>query len=338
MEKPYISIIIPTWRESKVLNRCLSSLLVQDYPQDKFEIILVSKENLAIKNKKTKAIKIENNLNHAEMRNIGVSKSRGEIIAFCDDDCVLPPNWLSTAAAYFTQNKADLIGGPAVPPKKAPFAYRIGGYLSGSRFTVGFAASRHRKLYPEKEANEFDLILANNFIRKGVFAKFGGFDKNQVPCEENFLYAKVKNNDYKLLYSPKIACLHPAKPIFLPWATKVFFYATGRGLLIARALETFHIQYLIPTFFIFSLPLLAILSPFSLLAFSYLLAIILVYTFLTLTNALYIFLKFEKNPTILVVAPIATFTIHGAYGLGFLNGFMRYLFGKKKAVKMPIKD
>lgn len=338
MEKPDISIIIPTWRESEVLNRCLSSLLVRDYPQDKFEIILVSKENLAVKDKKIKTIKISKNINHAEARNIGVSKARGEIIAFCDDDCVLPKNWLSTAAAYFAQNKADLIGGPAVPPKNAPFTHRIGGYLSGSRFTVGFAASRHRKLYPEQEANEFDLILANTFIRKSVFEKFGGFDKNQVPCEENFLYARVKNNGFKLLYTPKIACFHPAKPIFLPWARKVFFYATGRGLLVARASETFHIQYLIPTFFIFSLPILAIFSPSSLLAFSYLLAIILVYIFLSLANALYIFLKFERNPAILVVVPIATLAIHGAYGLGFLNGFLRYLFGKKEAVKMPTKD
>lgn len=354
MKKPFISVIIPTWRESEVLNRCLSSLMAQDYPQDKFEIIVVSRDNLVIKNKpslllrnkkslllrnkKTKVIKIDQNLNHAEMRNIGVSKSRGEIIAFCDDDSILPKNWFSTAVGYFTRNEADLIGGPAVPPNKTQFAYRVGGYLSGSRFAVGFAASRHRKLYPEQEAHEFDLILANTFIRKNVFEKLGGFDKNQVPCEENFLYAKLKKNGYKLLYSPKIACIHPAKPIFLPWAKKIFFYASGRGQLIIRAPETFHPQYLIPSFLISFLPFLAVLSPFSLLAFSYLSAIILVYSILNLGNAFYIFLKFERNPLILITAPIATFVIHTSYGLGFLNGLIRYLLGKREAAKMPSKD
>jgi len=338
MRKPFISIIIPTWRESKVLTRCLSSLLAQDYPKDKFEIILISKENLKVSNKRIKLVKIKKHINHAQARNIGAAKAKGKIIAFCDDDCTLPKNWLSVAADYFVNKKADLIGGPVLPPQKAPFSYRIAGYLAGSRFAVGYAAPKFRDILPEKEANEFDLILANTFIKKEAFEKFGGFDKNQVPCEENFLYARVKNNGYKLLYVPKIACTHPAKPIFLPWAKKIFFYATGRGQLIARAPATFHPQYLIPSSFIFSLPFLAVLSPFSIIAFSYLLAIILVYSVLNLSNAFYIFLKYEPNPLILMVAPVATLVVHVSYGLGFLNGLIRYFIGKKEAVKMPSKD
>ena len=128
-----------------------------------------------------------------------------------------------------------------------------------------------------------------------------------------------------------------AKPIFLPWAKKIFFYATGRGSMIARAPETFHPQYLVPSLFIFSHPVLAALSPFSLLAFSYLIAIILVYTILNLGNAWYIFLKFEKNPLIFMVVPLGTFLIHLSYGFGFLKGFLHYLLGKRQAVKMPSK-
>jgi len=338
VKKPFISVIIPTWRKSEILTSCLNSLLLQDYPKERFEIILVSKRKINPLSKKIKTILMERNKNHAEARNIGVSFSRGEIIAFCDDDCILPKNWLSVAVRYFTINKADLIGGPAVPPGDAPFTSRLGGYLSGSRFSVGFAAPRHRNLYPEQEADEFDLILANTFIRKKVFEKFGGFNKNQVPCEENFLYAKLKNNGYKLLYSPKIACTHPAKPIFLPWAKKIFFYATGRGLMIARAPETFHFQYLIPSLFIIISTFLLFLSPFSLLAKSYLVAVFLVYSFLNLVNAFYIYFLFEKNPLIFFIAPPATLIMHVAYGLGFINGLVRYLFGKKEAVKMPSKD
>jgi len=338
MKKPFISIIIPTWRESKVLKRCLASLLNQNYPQNKLEIILISKENPLIKNRKIKIVKAGKNLNHAEMRNIGVNQSKGEILAFCDDDCVLPKNWLSIASTYFTSKKADLISGPIISPQKTPFLQRLSGYLNGSRFTIGFAAPRYRDLFPEREANEFDLILANTFVKKSVFKKFNGFDKNQVPCEENFLYAKLKNNNYKLLYSPEIACIHPAKPLFLPWAKKIHFYATGRGLLVARAPETFHPQYLVPSLFVLTSLVLLTLSPLSLLARSYLLAVFLVYLVLNLVNAGYIFFLFEKNLLIFLVAPLATFIIHVSYGLGFLNGLIRYLLGKKEAIKMPTKD
>ncbi len=335
MKKPFISIIIPTWRKNKILNRCLHSLLDQNYPQDHFEIIVVSKKRLNLSGKKIRTLTIPKNKNHAQARNIGVNKAKGKILAFCDDDCLLPKNWLLNASAYFTEKLADLISGPILPPKKISFKQRLSGYLVGSRFTIGFAAPRYRKLFPEKEANEFDLILANTFIKKSVFEKFGGFNRDQVPCEENFLYARLKNNGGKLLYVPKISCHHLPPSIVFPLAKKIFFYAQGRGAMIVRAPETFHPQYLIPSFFILISLGLLILSLFSLLAFSFLLATILVYLLLNLISAAYIFRQFEKNPLIFIIAPLATFVIHVSYGLGFLNGFILYLLGQKQAVKMP---
>lgn len=335
MEKPFISIIIPTWRGSKVLNRCLSSLLVQDYPQDKFEIILVSKENLPVKWNKTKVIKIGKNVNHALARNIGVAEARGEIIAFCDDDCILPKNWLSVASDYFVAKGVDLIGGPIVPQKESPFSYRIGGYLSGSKFAVGPSAPRWRILYPEGEATPFDLILANTFVRKKSFEEVGGFDPDQVPCEENLFYYKLRNKGLKLFYTPKIACFHPSKPIFLPYTRKVFFYSIGRGMLLAREPKTFHLAFVTPSLFVIIPLILLILSPFFLLAFSYLLAILLIYSILNLAQALYIFCFRERDLRVFLAVPITTFMLHTSYGLGVLRGFLRYKLGKRKAVLMP---
>lgn len=335
MRKPFFSVIIPTCRGSEILNRCLVSLEKQNFPKDKFEIILISKNKLAIKNKRIKTIKIGPQINHAQARNIGVKKAGGEILAFCDDDCILPKNWLSTAARYFINKKADVIGGPVLPPTKSPFEYRIAGLLAGSRFSFGYAASKFRDVLPEKEANEADLILANTFLKKEAFEKIGGFSKDQVPCEENFLYSRLKKDGYKLLYVPRISCIHPAKPLFLPLAKKIYFYASGRGQLICRAPETFHLQYFIPSAFILSLASLAIFSFFSHLAYYLFLTIVFVYALLNFGNALYIFLNYEKNPLIFVVAPLATFIVHISYGLGFLKGFLRFLLGDRGPIKMP---
>lgn len=335
---PFISIIIPTWRKSIILQRCLNSLLSQNYPKNKFEIILISKNKLRFKNKHIKTIKIKSHLNHAQARNIGVKSAKGQILAFCDDDCILPKNWLATAAPYFTKNKADLISGPILPPKKAPFLQRLSGYLSGSRFTIGFAAPRYRQLFPEKEASEFDLILANTFIKKSVFKKFNGFHDHQVPCEENFLYARLKKNHHQLLYVPSIACIHPSKSVIFPWASKIFFYATGRGSMLCRAPETIHPQYFIPSFFVITLIALPFLALFSPLASSLLTLFLATYLFFNLLNAAHIFFKFEPNPLIFILAPLTTFILHISYGLGFLYGSLRYLLGQTQASKMPSVD
>lgn len=334
-ETPFVSIIIPSWRDHHILQNCLNALFLQNYPKDRYEIIVVKKNKQRIA--KAKTVIIGKSVNHAQARNLGVAKAKGEILAFTDDDCLVPPNWLAKGVAAFRDKKVGLVGGPAVSPREKNWRIRFGSYLSSSFFTVGFAAPRHFPLVKKGEASGPELILANNFVRSNVFKTIGGFDNAQVPCEENLLYFRVKHAGYKLLYLPKLACLHPAKPIFLPWAKKIFFYATGRGLLIARAPEIFHIQYLIPSLFISSLAILAVLSIFLPIARSILLTLILVYTLLTIINTVYIFLKFEKNLAILIIAPIATLIIHWSYGLGFLYGLSRYLLGQKQAVKMPSK-
>lgn len=337
MKKPFVSIVVPTRREDQILRRCLNSLLKQNYPKTKFEIVLVSTRKIKINHPqiKIKTIKISFETNHAEARNIAIKKAKGEIIAFCDDDCVLPENWLSTASRYFTKKGVDLIGGPIVPQKESPFSYRIGAYLSGSKFAVGPSAPRWRKAYPEQKASPFNLILANTFIRKSCFEAVGGFDPNQVPCEEDFLCHKLRQKGYQLIYTPKIACFHPSKPIFLPYARKVFFYSTGRGMLLAREPQTSHLVFWIPSLFVISLLLLPFLALFSRIVAGVFLAMFLIYWGLNFAQALYIFWFREKDLRVLSAAPIATFMLHVSYGLGVLKGFLRYKFGKRKAVVMP---
>ena len=41
MEKPTLSIIIPTHNSQKTIQSCLNSLTNQSYPRDEFEIIVV---------------------------------------------------------------------------------------------------------------------------------------------------------------------------------------------------------------------------------------------------------------------------------------------------------
>ena len=335
MTKSFISVVIPTWREGRVLRRCLNSLLAQDYPKNKFEIIIVSHRKLRINEKEIKTIRITKDTNHAEARNIAVQNARGEIIAFCDDDCILPADWLSSASTYFATKEIDLLGGPAVSPKKAPFSYRIGAYLSGSKFAVGPSAPRWRILYPEGEATPFNLILANTFVRKKSFEAVGGFDPNQVPCEEDLLYYKLCQRGGKLIYTPKIACFHPSKPVFLPYAQKVVYYSTGRGVLLAKEPKTSHLAFWIPSLFVVSLLSLPILALFSRLALLVLAIMLLVYWVLNFAQAFYIFWFREKDLRVLLVVPIATLLLHISYGLGVLRGFLSYKLGKRTAFLMP---
>jgi len=40
-EKPFISIIIPCRNEEKFIDKCLDSIIAQNYPKDKLEILII---------------------------------------------------------------------------------------------------------------------------------------------------------------------------------------------------------------------------------------------------------------------------------------------------------
>ena len=92
MEKPFFSVVIPTYNHEVFLEKAVKSVLTQTFSD--YEIIIIDNysndntENL-IKNLNNKNIKFIKNRNHgiiAKSRNIGIEQSKSEWIAFLDSD------------------------------------------------------------------------------------------------------------------------------------------------------------------------------------------------------------------------------------------------------------
>jgi len=326
---PFVSIVIPTRRGSDILKRCLDSLFKQDYSADAFEIILVSKEKLDIQ--KRERISTISGVDFVDARNEGVKNAKGQLIAFVDDDCIMPEDWMSKAVPYFADPKVAVVGGPALPFQRDEFSYQVGKYLLGSAFTSGFASTRYKLQKNVQEVHEYGLIAANNVIRKDVFESVSGFDAEQVLSEENDLYFRITQQGYKLLYVPEIYVWHRAKPIVLPLLKKVFFYATGRGVLMVRKPKTFRLLYLIPTSFALGsifLPLASLFFGGAFIVLTFL--VFLLYLVLNLLNSLFIFLRYREDPLVIPLVFFLTPVLHYTYGIGVVYGAYLYLTGRFK--------
>lgn len=119
------SIVIPFRDEAKNLPALLESLKNQNYPLEKFEIILVDDFSSDDGTKIIYQWRMENGSFHVTlMENVRVSGSpKKDAIARAipiaaynwiittDADCILPPNWLSTFDAFITQTKAQMVAG-----------------------------------------------------------------------------------------------------------------------------------------------------------------------------------------------------------------------------------
>lgn len=106
----FISIIIPTYNRLPILEKCLKALEKQKFTTDKisnYEIIVVDDgsidgtlEWLAKNNAQFPHVRVfsQKHQGPAAARNLGIKKSKGEIIIFIDSDLVVTENFLQAHA------------------------------------------------------------------------------------------------------------------------------------------------------------------------------------------------------------------------------------------------
>ncbi len=116
---PLVSVVIPTYKNRGLLCQSIDSVLSQDYPN--IEVIVVDDNNPEseyrkkteglmeryVNNPRFKYIKHAQNLNGAAARNTGIRASKGDVVAFLDDDDEFLPGKI-TAQVEYLKSHPDL--------------------------------------------------------------------------------------------------------------------------------------------------------------------------------------------------------------------------------------
>lgn len=117
---PTFSVVIPTRDRPRQLAACLESLAQQDYPHDRFEVLVVDDASSLPLATVVDAFRSRLNLHLLNQprsggpgvaRNLGAERATGEFLAFTDDDCTPAADWLQKLDARFTSTPHHLIGG-----------------------------------------------------------------------------------------------------------------------------------------------------------------------------------------------------------------------------------
>lgn len=117
--KTKISVVIPTSGRSSTLPKAVKSLFIQSFPKAGYEIIVVySRTDKEVLKRLARQSPVRFRffeekevgiLGAAASRNYGVSRAKGELIAFIDDDCIARRNWLEKGWNYY-QKHMDFAG------------------------------------------------------------------------------------------------------------------------------------------------------------------------------------------------------------------------------------
>lgn len=168
-ELPSISIVIPTYNSERVLTQCLESIVKQDYPRDKIEIIIVdggSNDGTIEIARGYEVHKILHNpLRTGESgKAVGVRASKNDLVALIDSDNILPSsNWLRTMVEPF--NDQETVG--AEPNcftyrKKDPLISRYCALLGMNDVLCFYLGNYDRQNYSTGKWTELPLDVTDN--------------------------------------------------------------------------------------------------------------------------------------------------------------------------------
>jgi len=170
MNHPLVSVIVPVFNGEATIEQCVKSFLVQDYPQERYEIIVVNNNStdrsVEIVRQNPVVLLDEKKQGPAAARNRGLARVRGEIVAFIDADCFAETRWLRELVKPFSDPAVGGVGGA------------IG---SASRATAVERYADDRGILNHSLSSPFFLpylVTANAAFRKELIDSVGGFDEN----------------------------------------------------------------------------------------------------------------------------------------------------------------
>jgi glycosyltransferase involved in cell wall biosynthesis len=330
-ELPTVSILIPMRNEERYIGTCLDSVLANDYPEDKLEIIVVDGmsddqsqvivEHYSRQHPFIHLLENPQRIQSAAL-NIGIANARGEILVRMDAHTIYAPDYVSKCVTTLLRSGATNVGGMQAPNGENYASRSIAAAVS-SPFAAGDAKYR----YGNKET-WVDTVFLGCWRRKDM-VELGGFREDCGVNEDYELNYRLRKNGGTILFSPEIKCTYFVRPSVKALWRQYFRYGWSRIRTLKLHPGSLRWRQLVP-------PLFALLFILSALTGGALLAAGNNYAWLgAVVPATYLFVDlifsvraaqsrgWQYLPMLLfVVFP----TIHFAWGLGFLWGLKKYGF------------
>jgi len=193
MKKPLVSVIIPTYNNGRLIEKCIKSILNQSFKN--FELIVIddcSKDDTLevfkkVKNKRLKFFKTPKNSGSAIARNIGIKNSHGEYVFFIDGDCIADKNWIKEGLKVFEKEKCLGVEGKIY-------------YVSKN-----YKPTAIDDIVENLEGNQF--MTANMAYLRTILIKVKLFDPKLIRMQDRDLAFKILKYG-KIVFYPKMEIYH----------------------------------------------------------------------------------------------------------------------------------
>jgi len=324
---PFVSIIIPCRNEERFIAECLDSVIQQNYPQEKMEILVadgISKDNTRdiVKEyiKKYKFIKLLDNPQKITPSafNIGIKNSQGKYIFIIGAHAKYKNSYISKCIETSIKYNTDNTGGvwKILPQQNTLINKAI---VSASSSIFGAGNAYYRKGY-SKKIKEVDTVFGGCY-KKEIFDKIGLFNEKLIRSQDMEFNIRLKKAGGKIILNPEIVSYYYPKSTLKEFFKHNFTDGVWTVYPVKITNVPLKLRHYIPLLFILSLLGTMILSIFWKLFLWLSLFIFGIYLMVSLYFSIRIACQ-EKNIKYLFLMPITFACRHFGYGLGSLWGIL----------------
>jgi succinoglycan biosynthesis protein ExoA len=331
---PFISVVIPVRNEEKHLGAVLEGLLGQDYPADRFEIVVVDGNStdgtasMVEETAKRSATRIKLLPNPGQLssagRNVGVRQSSGEVIVFVDGHCHIPSReFLLDTARYFQTTGAECLCRPQ--PLTAPgsnWFQRVVADVRASLIGHGLDST----IYSSKLEGFVDPTSSGASYRREVFDRVGLYDERLDACEDVEFNHRVLHAGLRAYISPRLTVHYHARSSLSGLWKQMVRYGRGRYRFNRKHPQAFSITQVIPALFLLWLLFGSVGGVISARIAQMLLWSAGVYGAVIVASS--ITLGLRRGWRHAITAPSVYLTIHFGLGYGFLAELAHALWRK----------
>jgi len=326
---PRISVVIPIRNEERFIAQTIAYLQNQDYPPDRFEIIVVDGdsddgtvgivEQIAAADSRVRLLHNPKRLSSAA-RNAGAREATGEIVTYVDGHTYIDNDQLlRSVAACMAEEGLDVLSRPQFleTPENNHFQRAV---ALARRSPVGHGLDS--TIYTERDLRVNPTSSGASY-KKTVIETVGYFDENFDACEDVEFNFRVAQAGYESFTSMRLAVYYYPRESIGRLFHQMKRYGVGRLRLARKHPGSLGLGTLIPFLFTAGVPILAALSFVHRWFFYLFLLAVVPYALMILLASTAVAIKAGWG--YLPQLPLIFVTIHTGLGWGFLVELLRTL-------------
>jgi glycosyltransferase involved in cell wall biosynthesis len=321
MSLPSVTVAMPCLDEAHGIERCLRSVLAQDYPADRLEVLVADGgsrdgtqailSRLAAGDPRLRVVDNPRRLQSAAMNEV-IRRSKAELVVRMDAHCEYAPDYVRRCVEALERTGAVNVGGAQRARATRPFQRAL---CAALRSPLGVGGARYRD---PGEEGFVDTVFLGAFRRR-IFEEVGLYDPGAVTNEDAELNQRILAAGGRIYLSRDIVVHYVPRDDPRKLARQYFRYGMGRARTLLKHRRLPSLRPVLPFALVVGGALLLATSPlhpFAPMAAG-------AYALATGVEAVRVSrgLPARLVPVVWAVFPI----LHVSHGLGFGAGLLRYL-------------